>query len=77
MKTRMKEFRARFNLTQGDLAKMIGVRRETIIHVERGKYNPSIQLAHDIAEVFNTNIEEVFVFDDLKDDKGKSKERFH
>jgi putative transcriptional regulator len=64
LKNRIKEFRARFDLTQGDLAKMVGVRRETIIHVEKGKYNPSIQLAHDIAITFKTTIEEIFIFEE-------------
>jgi len=49
MKTRMKELRARYDLTQEDLAKKIGVRRETILFIEKGKYNPSLKLAHDIA----------------------------
>ena len=64
MKTRIKELRARFNLTQGDLAIKVGVRRETIVYLEKGKYNPSLKLAHDIARVFKTTIEKVFIFDD-------------
>jgi putative transcriptional regulator len=64
MKTRIKELRARLNLTQEDLAKKVGVRRETILFLERGKYNPSLKLAHDIAKVFGEKIEEVFVFDE-------------
>ena len=63
MKTRIKEFRARHNLTQDDLAKKVGVRRETIVFLEKGKYNPSLQLAHAIAKALNAKIEELFVFD--------------
>jgi putative transcriptional regulator len=46
-----------------DLARNVGVRRETIVFLEKGKYNPSLKLAYDIAQVFNLSIEEVFVFD--------------
>lgn len=64
MKTRIKELRARYNLTQEELAKKVGVRRETIVFLERGKYNPSLKLAHDVAKVLETTIEELFIFDD-------------
>ena len=64
MKTRIKELRARHNLTQEDLAKKVGVRRETIVFLEKGKYNPSLKLAHDVAKALKTKIDEVFVFDD-------------
>ena len=63
MKTRIKEFRARYDLTQEDLAKKVGVRRETIVFLEKGKYNPSLQLAHDVAKALKTTIEELFIFD--------------
>ena len=62
MKTRMKELRARYDLTQEDLAKMVGVRRETILFLEKGKYNPSLKLAHDIAKALQTTIDELFNF---------------
>jgi len=62
MKNRIKELRARDNLTQLDLAKKVDVRRETIVFLEKGKYNPSLKLAYDIAQVFKLNIEEVFIF---------------
>jgi|TARA_B100001964_G_scaffold237964_1_gene302491 putative transcriptional regulator len=62
MKTRIKEFRARYDFTQEDLAKKVGVRRETIVFLEKGKYNPSLQLAHDVAKALKTTIEELFVF---------------
>ena len=64
MKTRMKELRARYDLTQEDLAKKIGVRRETILFIEKGKYNPSLKLAHDIAIALQTTIDELFMFED-------------
>ncbi len=63
MKTRIKEFRARYNLTQEDLAKKVGVRRETIVFLEKGKYNPSLKLAHDVARALKTTIGELFIFD--------------
>jgi putative transcriptional regulator len=63
MNNRIREFRARHNLTQEDLAKMVNVRRETIVFLEKNKYNPSLKLAHDIAEVFKTTIEDLFIFD--------------
>ena len=64
MKNRIKELRARDNLTQLELALKVEVRRETIVFLEKGKYNPSLKLAYDIAKVFNLTIEEVFSFDD-------------
>ena len=63
MKTRIKELRARYNLTQEDLAKRVGVRRETIVFLEKGKYNPSLKLAYDVAKVLKTKIDELFIFD--------------
>jgi len=62
MTSRIKELRARDNLTQMDLARKVGVRRETIVFLEKGKYNPSLKLAYDIAQMFGMKIEEVFVF---------------
>jgi len=69
MKTRMKEYRARYNLTQAQLAEKVGVRRETIVFLEKGKYNPSLKLAHDIAVVLRVKIDDVFIFDDESDEK--------
>jgi putative transcriptional regulator len=65
MRTRIKELRARYNLTQDDLAKKIGVRRETILFIEKGGYNPSLKLAHEIAKALQTTIDELFIFEDL------------
>lgn len=64
MKTRIKEYRARHNLTQAKLAEKVGVRRETIVFLEKGKYNPSLKLAHNIAVVLDAKIDELFIFDD-------------
>ncbi|VII06809.1 transcriptional regulator [Clostridioides difficile] len=57
MKTKIKEYREKFLMTQNELAKLVGVRRETIVHLENGKYNPSLKLAMDIAKVFDTTVE--------------------
>jgi len=60
MKNRIKELRAQYTLTQQDLANEVGVRRETIVFLELGKYNPSLKLAFLIARRFERSIEEVF-----------------
>jgi putative transcriptional regulator len=62
-RTRIKELRARYDLTQDDLAKAVGVRRETILYLEKGKYNPSLKLAYDVARVLQSTIDELFIFD--------------
>ncbi len=64
MKTKMKEYRAKNNLTQEKLAQSVGVRRETIIFLEQGKYNPSLRLAYKVARTLNTTVEELFTFED-------------
>ena len=64
MKNTIKELRAKHNLTQEKLAQAVGVRRETIIFLEQGKYNPSLRLAHNIAKILKTSVDELFVFDD-------------
>lgn len=63
MRTRIREFRAKRGLTQEELARKVGVRRETIIFLEQGKYNPSLRLAHDVAKALKAKIEELFLFD--------------
>lgn len=63
MNNRIKELRARHGLTQEDLAKLTGVRRETIVFLEKGKYNPSLKLAFDVSRALKSTIEEVFVFE--------------
>ena len=64
MKTRIKELRARYNLTQEQLANKIGVRRETVLFIEAGKYNPSLKLAFQIAKELKSKVDEVFFFED-------------
>jgi len=64
LRTRMKELRAKYDLTQEELANKVGVRRETIVFLERGKYNPSLKLAYDVAKVLESKIEVVFIFED-------------
>lgn len=62
LNNRIKVFRAEYNLSQEELAKKVGVRRETIGHLENNKYMPSLKLAYDIAKIFDKQIEEVFFF---------------
>jgi putative transcriptional regulator len=73
VQTRIKEYRNRLVLTQDDLAKAAGVRRETIVFLEQGKYNPSLKLAHDIAKVLHARIDDLFMFED---DAPEPEERF-
>ena len=62
MKNNIKELRNKLNITQDELAKNAKVRRETIIFLEQNKYNPSLQLAHDVAEALGTTIDKLFLF---------------
>ena len=62
LKTKIKEYREKSFMKQNDLAKLVGVRRETIVHLENGKYNPSLKLAMDIAKVFDVTVEDLFEF---------------
>jgi putative transcriptional regulator len=64
MRTKIKEFRARLDMTQEQLAVKAGVRRETILFLEKGTYNPSLKLAHDVAKALGSTIDELFIFDD-------------
>lgn len=64
LSTKIKEYREAYNLKQSELAELVGVRRETIVNLERGKYNPSLKLAMDIAKVFHAAVEEVFFYSD-------------
>lgn len=64
LSTKLKEYREAKGLKQADLAELVCVRRETIVNLEKGKYNPSLKLAMDIAKVFHTTVEELFFFDD-------------
>ena len=64
MKNNIKKLRLQLNLTQDDLAVMSGVRRETIVFLEQGKYNPSLNLAHNVARALQTTIDDLFDFED-------------
>lgn len=63
MQNKIRELRTKLNITQEDLAKIAGVRRETIVFLEQGKYNPSLQLAHSIALALKTTIDKLFIFE--------------
>jgi putative transcriptional regulator len=64
IKTRIKELRARYNLTQDELADIVGVSRQTMLYLEKGKYNPSLVLAHNVAKALKSSIDEVFIIED-------------
>lgn len=66
-KTNIKKYRRQVDMTQEELAKRVGVTRETISYLENGKYNPSLRLAYQVAALFNVGIEEMFEFDELED----------
>lgn len=67
LKTRLHELRKERNMQQAELAKLVGVRRETIGNLENGRYNPSLKLAMDIARVFDTTVEDIFTFEDVEE----------
>lgn len=64
LNTTLKQVRQNAGMTQSELASLVGVRRETIIRLEAGAYNPSLKLALDIAHVFDTTVEKLFSFED-------------
>ena len=64
--TRIKELRARYNLTQDELADEVGVTRQTMLYLEKGKYTPSLVLAYKVAKALNSTIEEVFIIEEEK-----------
>ncbi|MCW4022741.1 MAG: helix-turn-helix transcriptional regulator [Candidatus Bathyarchaeota archaeon] len=72
LQTKLKVYRAMHNLTQEDLAQAIGVTRQTVIAMEKGKYNPSLDLAFKIARFFNVSIENIFIYEenDIKSKRG-------
>ena len=69
--TKIKEYRERAGYKQSELAELVGARRETIVHLENGRYNPSLKLAMDIAKVFNVTVEDLFEFVD-EENKARS-----
>jgi putative transcriptional regulator len=75
MKSKLKVYRAMHDLTQEDLAREIGITRQTIIAIEKGEYNPSLELAFRIARYFEVSIEDVFVYgQNLRSIEGKGVE---
>ena len=64
LKTRIREKRELKGLKQSELAELVSARRETIVHLENGRYNPSLKLAMDIAKIFDTTVEELFEYED-------------
>lgn len=62
MNNKIREYRARYDMTQEELARKVNVRRETIVFLEKNRYNPSLKLAHDLAVLFSVPIEELFIF---------------
>ncbi|HIH73556.1 MAG: Uncharacterized protein XD43_1279 [Thermococcales archaeon 44_46] len=68
MKNRLREFREERGLTQEELAKALGVTRQTIIAIEKGRYDPSLRLAFKIAKFFNVKIEDIFIYEGGKNE---------
>ncbi len=69
--TKIKEYREKAGYKQSELAEMVGARRETIVHLENGRYNPSLKLAMEIAKVFSVSVEELFAFTEDKEPEKK------
>ena len=69
IRNRIKEYRARHNMKQEELARLVGLRRETIGNLEKGRYNPSLVLAWNIAQVFGVSIEEIFTVEPEQQDR--------
>lgn len=65
LKNHIKRYRVLNDFTQNDLATRVGVRRETIVFLEQGKYNPSLELAYKISKVFNLPIEDIFFYEEI------------
>ncbi|WP_300040384.1 helix-turn-helix transcriptional regulator [Methanospirillum sp.] len=68
MKNRIKVLRAEYDMTQETLAQLVGVTRNTIISIEKGKYSPSLLIGYRIARVFNVDINDVFTYEEGIDD---------
>lgn len=64
MKNRIPELRARHRMTQDELSKRVGVRRETIVHLEKDRYNPSLLLAYKVAHALESSVDETFIFEE-------------
>ena len=64
--TRMKAYREKLSMSQNELAQKVGVRRETIVRLEKGRYNPSLKLAMDISRELGTSVEEMFQLEETR-----------
>ena len=64
LQTKIREYRENRGMKQAELAELVGVRRETIVNLEKGRYNPSLKLAMDIAKVFETTVEDLLCYTD-------------
>ena len=73
--TKIREYRETAGMKQSELADLVGVRRETIVHLENGKYNPSLKLAMDIAGVFHATVEELFEFQERAEAAAPAREK--
>lgn len=69
MYTRIRERRTTLKITQEELGALVGVRRETILYLEQGKYMPSLKLAHDVAIALHTTIDDLFIFEEITDEE--------
>jgi putative transcriptional regulator len=67
LENRLKVYRAMKDITQENLAKAVGVSRQTVIAIEKGNYNPSLELAFKIVRFFEVRIEDVFIYDDARE----------
>ena len=69
IRNKLREFRARYRMTQEELARSVGVTRQTIIAIENGKYLPSLKLAFKLAKAFNVKIEDLFEYREFEEDE--------
>lgn len=65
----LKEYRAKINVNQQEMGKLVGVSRQTISQIERGDYSPSVTLALKIAKVFDVPVEEIFIYEEEEADE--------
>lgn len=68
---RLKEYRARIQVNQQEMGKLVGVSRQTISQIERGDYSPSVTLALKIAKVFDVNVESIFQYEEMEEENDK------
>lgn len=71
LNNRLKEFRARENLNQSEMGRLVGVSRQTISMIERGDYSPSVTLALKIARFFHVHVEEIFIYEEDHNENEK------